>query len=120
MSPRAAIFVGSCLDCKQHGCALQPVTAIHHIAGIDRLAAVCDGNLLLLDPESLEEWHVPGAKVAAELLPCLLEHLQGPGVLCFFLCKGVGSATSASHWHLQHCLQSTALYHPDPGRHLTR
>lgn len=42
---------------------MQPVTAIHHIAGVDRLAAVCDGNLLLLDPESLKEWHVPGAKV---------------------------------------------------------
>ena len=79
MSPRAAIFMGKCLECEQHGCALQPVTAIHHIAGIDRLAAVCDGNLLLLDPESLEEWHVPGAKVAAGLPSCHAEHLQGPG-----------------------------------------
>ncbi len=42
---------------------MQPVTALHHVAGVDRLAAVCDGNLLLLDPESLKEWHVPGAKV---------------------------------------------------------
>ena len=41
----------------------QPVTALHHVAGVDRLAAVCDGNLLLLDPESLKEWHVPGTKV---------------------------------------------------------
>ena len=42
---------------------MQPVTALHHAAGVHRLAAVCDGNLLLLDPESLKEWHVPGAKV---------------------------------------------------------
>ena len=69
MSPRAATFMGYYLGCEQHGCALQPVTAIHHIAGIDRLAAVSDGNLLLLDPESLEEWHVPGATVATDLPP---------------------------------------------------
>ena len=46
---------------------MQPVTALHHIAGVDRLAAVCDGNLLLLDPESLKEWHMPGAKVRLHL-----------------------------------------------------
>ena len=60
----------TCSLCKEsiHGLqaavlSMQPVTALHHVAGIDRLAAVCDGSLLLLDPESLKEWHVPGAKV---------------------------------------------------------
>ena len=87
------------------------MTAIHHIAGIDRLAAVCDGNLLLLDPESLEEWHVPGAKVAAEMFPCLIERLHFRVLflpiekerLC---CVCVTPA-------FKHCLQSIAMYHPD-------
>ncbi len=46
---------------------MQPVTAILHIAIAKRLAVVCDGSLLLLDYESLEEYTMPGLKVGC---PC--------------------------------------------------
>lgn len=60
---------------------MQPVTAIHHVAGVDQLAAVCDGNLLLLDPDSLKEWHVPGAKVRCDAIMCLHVHIMAPNML---------------------------------------
>jgi hypothetical protein len=42
---------------------LQPVTAIIHIAVAKKLAVLCDGALLLLDYDSLEEYTVPGIRV---------------------------------------------------------
>lgn len=62
---------------------MQPVTAIHHVAGVDQLAAVCDGNLLLLDPDSLKEWHVPGAKVRCDAILCLSCAYNGPKYAAF-------------------------------------
>lgn len=41
----------------------QPVAAIVHIAGAQKLGVLCDGSLLLLDYESLEEATLPGIKV---------------------------------------------------------
>lgn len=49
-----------------HACA-QPVAAIIHIAGAQKLGVLCDGSLLLLDHESLEEAVLPGIKVCC---PC--------------------------------------------------
>ena len=69
-------------------CPVQPVTALHHVAGIDRLAAVCDGNLLLLDPESLKEWHVPGAKVRM----CY-------GTMCAFILAHTMKPPSLAAWY---------------------
>ena len=48
---------------------MQPVTAIVHIAGAQKLAVLCDGGLLLLDYESLEEAPLPGIKVICGVLP---------------------------------------------------
>lgn len=53
---------------------MQPVTAILHIAIAKRLAVVCDGSLLLLDYESLEEYTMPGLKVCClASVTCVLQ-----------------------------------------------
>ena len=51
---------------------MQPVSAIVHIAGAQKLAVLCDGALLLLDYESLEESALPAIKVCRAPLskPC--------------------------------------------------
>ena len=48
---------------------MQPVTAIVHIAAAQRLAVLCDGALLLLDDESLQEYSLPAIKVLRHRVP---------------------------------------------------
>lgn len=57
---------------------MQPVTAILHVAIAKRLAVVCDGSLLLLDYESLEEYTMPGLKVCCLASCCLCLARQTP------------------------------------------
>lgn len=64
---------------------MQPVTAILHIAIAKKLAVVCDGSLLLLDYESLEEYTMPGLKVCC---PC---------------CHSQHSTTEEAHQWPSHC-----------------
>lgn len=68
--------------------AMKPVMAILHLERAGRLAVLCDGQLLLLDADTLEGHPLPGVKVSCKRLlasePCVLccgKRLRGPAVL---------------------------------------
>ncbi len=56
--------------------AMKPVMAILHLERAGRLAVLCDGQLLLLDADTLEGHPLPGVKVSCKRLlasePCVL------------------------------------------------
>ena len=45
---------------------MQPIASIAHIAAARRLAILCDGQLILLDEETLDGQALPGLKVRSE------------------------------------------------------
>lgn len=48
--------------------AMKPVMAILHLERAGRLAVLCDGQLLLLDADTLEGHPLPGVKVSCKRL----------------------------------------------------
>ncbi|BDA48080.1 Transforming growth factor-beta receptor-associated protein [Coccomyxa sp. Obi] len=101
----------------------KPVTAILHVAIAKRLAVVCDGSLLLLDYESLEEYTMPGLKgvtaialdtgagLQSRLAVAVRTSKRSVRVLVYEIVPGVGLGTQI-HSQPAICLTQAELLEP--------